>query len=78
MEYVDGNIGFDITPSIVCALSFQTVAQTFGDVTSSTPTYKAVPSPQSPNSTIDLGAGDGGAAVIGRNNRGQLSVALFF
>jgi hypothetical protein len=78
MEYIDGNIGFDITPSIVCALSFQTVAQTFGDVTSPTPTYVPVVSPQSPNSTIVPGAGDGGAAVVGRNNRGQLSVALFF
>jgi hypothetical protein len=79
MEYVDGNIGFDITPSIVCALSFQTVAQTFGDVTSPTPTYVGQVSAQSPNSTVVPDApGTGGAAFVGRNNRGQLSVALFF
>jgi hypothetical protein len=79
MEYIDGNIGFDITPSIVCALSFQTVAQTFGDTTSPTPTYVAQPSVQSPNSTVVPSVlGTGGAAVVARNNRGQLSVALFF
>jgi hypothetical protein len=74
MEYVDGNVGFELTPSIVCALSFQTVAQTFGDVTAPTPTYV-----QSPNSGVVPGVpGTGGAAVSARNNRGQLSVALFF
>ena len=74
MEYVDGNVGFELTPSIVCALSFQTVAQTFGDVTSQTPSYM-----QSPNSGVVPGVpGTGGAAVTARNNRGQLSVALFF
>jgi hypothetical protein len=79
MEYVDGNIGFDITPSIVCALSFQTVAQTFGDTTSPTPTYVGQPSVQSPNSTVVPSVPNtGGDAVVARNNRGQLSVALFF
>jgi hypothetical protein len=79
MEYIDGNIGFDITPSIVLALSFQTVAQTYGDVTSPTPTYVAQPSVQSPNSTVvPDAAGTGGDAVIARNNRGQISLALFF
>ena len=79
MEYVDGNIGFDITPSIVCALSFQTVAQTFGDVTQPDPTYVTQPSVQSPNSTVVPGVpGTGGDAITARNNRGQLSVALFF
>jgi hypothetical protein len=74
MEYIDGNVGFDVTPSIVIALSFQTVVQTYGDVTAPTPTF--VPDP---NTGIVPGApGTGGAAVTARNNRGQLSVALFF
>jgi hypothetical protein len=79
MEYADGNIGIDITPSIVLALSFQTVAQTFGDVSSPTPTYVSQPSVQSPNSMIVPNQPNtGGDAIIARNNRGQLSVALFF
>jgi hypothetical protein len=80
MEYIDGNIGFDITPSIVLALSFQTVAQTFGDYTQQEPTYVAQPSISAPTlSTVVPGQpGTGGDAVTARNNRGQLSVALFF
>ena len=64
MEYVDGNLGFDITPSIVLALSFQTVAQTFGDYTQPEPTYVTQPSAQSPNSVVVPGVpGTGGDAV---------------
>jgi hypothetical protein len=79
MEYVDGNIGIDITPSIVLALSFQTVVQTFGDFTQPEPSYVAQQSVQSPGGTVVPGApGTGGDAVTARNNRGQLSMALFF
>jgi hypothetical protein len=79
MEYVDGNIGFDITPSIVLALSFQTVLQEFGDYTQPQPTYVAQPSAQSPNSVVVPAVpGTGGDSITARNNRGQLSVALFF
>ena len=79
MEYVDGNIGFDITPSIVLALSFQTVAQSFGDFTQPESTYVAQPSVQSPQGTVVPGApGTGGETVTARNNRGQLSMAHFF
>jgi hypothetical protein len=74
MEYADGNLGFDITPSIVAAVSFQTVQQTFGDVTAPEPTY--IPDP---NTGVVGGApGTGGDAVTARNNRAQLSLALFF
>jgi hypothetical protein len=74
MEYADGNIGFDITPSIVAALSFQTVVQTFGDVSAPTPTF--VPDP---NTGVVGGVpGTGGVAAQARNNRGQLTLALFF
>ncbi|MES1172473.1 MAG: hypothetical protein ABUL77_04485 [Bacteroidota bacterium] len=64
MEYIDGNLGIDITPSIALGLSFQTVQQTFADV-SAPMGIPAVP-------------GTGGVPATARNNRGQLSMALFF
>ncbi len=77
MEYIDGNIGFDVTPAVAVGLSFQTVKQTFGDVSAPTPNYGTIAVPG------ELGVpagvpGTGGVAASARNNRGQLSVALFF
>jgi len=75
MEYIDANVGVDITPAIVLGLSFQTVKQTFGDVSPPTPVFGAVAADM-PNG---LGIpGTGGVAATARNNRGQLSLALFF
>jgi len=77
MEYIDGNVGVDITPAIVLALSFQTVKQTFGDVSAPTPVYGNVAGPSLGNPPLGI-AGTGGVAASARNNRGQLSMALFF
>jgi hypothetical protein len=74
MEYIDANIGFDITPSLVLAASLQTVEQTFGDVSSAIPATGITPSP---GVATPPGTG-GGAPVTARNNRGQISMALFF
>jgi len=75
MEYIDANLGIDITPAVALGLSFQTVKQTFADVSPATPVFGAVAA-DSPNA---LGIpGTGGVAASARNNRGQLSMALFF
>jgi hypothetical protein len=77
MEYIDANLGWDITPALVLGLSFQTVKQTFGDVSAPDPVYGN-------NAGASLGAtplsvpGTGGVPASARNNRGQLSLALFF
>jgi hypothetical protein len=70
MEYIDANVGIDITPAVVLGLSFQTVKQTFADVSAPTPVFGQVAGPTLP--------GTGGVAASARNNRGQLSLALFF
>ncbi|HEX2872481.1 MAG TPA: hypothetical protein VHP33_14530 [Polyangiaceae bacterium] len=75
MEYIDGNVGFDITPAIAVGLSFQTVKQTFGDVSPRDPVFGAVPA-NMPNGLVVPGTG--GVAASARNNRGQLSLAMFF
>jgi hypothetical protein len=75
MEYIDGNIGVDITPAVALGLSFQTVKQTFADVSPRTPVYGAVPA-NMPNGLVVEGTG--GVAASARNNRGQLSLAMFF
>jgi hypothetical protein len=75
MEYIDANVGFDITPAVALGLSFQTVKQTFGDVSPPTPVFGAVPADM-PNGLVVPGTG--GVAASARNNRGQLSMALYF
>jgi hypothetical protein len=75
MEYIDGNVGVDITPAIALGLSFQTVKQTFGDVSPRDPVFGAVPA-NMPNGLVVPGTG--GVAASARNNRGQLSLAMFF
>lgn len=77
MEYIDGNIGFDVTPAVAVGLSFQTVKQTFGDVSAPTPNYGTVAVPGQLGVTAGI-PGTGGVPASARNNRGQLSVALFF
>ena len=76
MEYFDANLAIDITPAIVLGLSFQSVRQTFGDVSAQTPNYDVIHGPA-------LGGmlgipGTGGVAAQARNDRGQLSMSLFF
>ena len=75
MEYIDGNVGVDITPAVALGFSFQTVKQTFGDVSPPTPVFGAVPGDM-PNGLIVPGTG--GVAASARNNRGQVSMALYF
>ncbi len=75
MEYFDANLGVDITPSVVLGLSFQTVKQTFADVSAPTPVYGMLAGATVGEATIP---GTGGVAASARNNRGQLSLALFF
>jgi hypothetical protein len=77
MEYIDANLGIDITPAIALGLSFQTVKQTFGDLTPRTPNYGSIAVPGTPG--VPAGQqGTGGVPVTARNNRGQLSMAFFF
>jgi hypothetical protein len=75
MEYFDANIGIDITPAVVLGLSFQSVRQTFGDEAPPVPIYGAIAGPA-------LGGlsqpGTGGELAKARNDRGQLSMSLFF
>ncbi len=75
MEYIDANVGYDITPALVLGLSFQTVKQTFGDVSPPDPVYGTSAGPTLGGLGV---AGTGGVAATARNNRGQLSLALFF
>lgn len=77
MEYIDANVGFDITPALVLGLSFQTVKQTFGDVSAPTPLYGNVAGDALETPALGV-AGTGGVAAHARNNRGQLSLSLFF
>lgn len=75
MEYIDANVGFDITPAVALGLSFQTVKQTFADVSPPTPVFGAIAGDTPGGLTIP---GTGGVAASARNNRGQLSLALYF
>jgi hypothetical protein len=75
MEYVDASLGIDITPAVVLGLSFQTVKQTFGDVSPPTPVFGQIAGPTLGIPTV---AGTGGVAASARNDRGQLTIALFF
>jgi hypothetical protein len=76
MEYIDANVGYDITPAVCAGLSFQTVKQTFGDVSSDTPIYGTT---GGTGITAPLAvAGTGGKPATARNNRLQFSMAFFF
>jgi hypothetical protein len=75
MEYIDGNIGVDITPAVALGFSFQTVKQTFADQSPQTPVFGAVPADM-PNGLVVPGTG--GVYASARNNRGQVSMALYF
>lgn len=76
MEYIDGSVGVDITPALAVGLSFQTLKQTFGDLSAPTPIFGAKDTPGVIGSPVV--AGTGGVAAHARNNRAQLSMALFF
>lgn len=77
MEYIDGTLGVDITPALVFGLSFQTVKQTFGDVSAPTPIYGTIANFMGPLG-IPTVEGTGGVQASARNNRGQLTMAFFF
>jgi hypothetical protein len=76
MEYFDANVSFDFTPSVVLGLSFQSVKQTFGDVSAQTPNYDVIH-----GDMLGQGLGmpgTGGVPAHARNDRGQLSFSFFF
>jgi hypothetical protein len=76
MEYFDANLGIDITPAVVLGFSFQSVKQTFGDVSAETPNYDVIH-----GDMLGQGLGmpnTGGVAAHARNNRAQLSMSFFF
>jgi hypothetical protein len=75
MEYIDANLVIAVTPAVLLGLSFQTVMQTFGDVSADTPVFG-----QTFGSTLGGLSipGTGGVAAHARNNRGQLSMSFFF
>ena len=75
MEYIDGNLGVELTPAVVLGLSFQTVKQTFGDVSAPTPIFGEMPG-QTVGSPVEEGTG--GVPASARNNRAQLTLAMFF
>jgi hypothetical protein len=77
MDYFDANLGFDITPAVALGLSFQSVHQTFGDVSPNTPVFGAVPIPDMQGVGLSI-ANTGGVAASARNNRAQVSLALYF
>jgi hypothetical protein len=77
MDYYDGNLGIDITPAIALGLSFQSVHQTFGDLSAPTPVYGAIPIPGMLGQGLSV-ANTGGVAASARNNRGQVSMAFYF
>jgi hypothetical protein len=70
-EYIDGSIQMELTPAVILGVSFQTVQQTFADVSSPEPTYTNMPIQPTQQGT-------GGVAQRARNNRAQLSMAFFF
>ena len=73
MEYIDATLGAEITPALYVGISFQTVKQTFGDVSPPDPVWGR----RSGEGDLIL-AGTGGVAANARNNRGQLTSAFFF
>jgi hypothetical protein len=76
MEYIDANLSIDITPAVAVGFSFQTVKQTFGDVSAPTPVFGQLPMPGVIGSQTVPGSG--GVPATARNNRAQMSVAMFF
>lgn len=77
MDYYDANLGIDITPAVALGLSFQSVHQTFGDSSPQTPVYGAVPTPDMQGVGLSI-KDTGGVAASARNNRVQVSMALYF
>jgi hypothetical protein len=77
MEYIDGSVGVEITPAILLGFSFQTVKQTFGDVTPPTPVFGTSAPPMGPLGSPEVD-GTGGESVTARNNRFQLATMFLF
>jgi hypothetical protein len=76
MEYFDANLSIDITPAVVLGLSFQSVKQTFGDVSPDTPIFGQITTQMT---AVPLTIpGTGGVAAHARNDRGQVSMSFFF
>jgi hypothetical protein len=77
MEYIDGSVGVAITPAVSLGLSFQTLKQTFADVSPPTPVFGATADYVN-GATLPTTPGTGGKQASARNNRAQLTLAFFF
>ena len=69
------NVLIGFLPAVVLGLSYQSVKQTFGDVSPPTPNYGVVAGEMQGGLSIE---GTGGVAAHARNDRLQLSMSLFF
>lgn len=76
-EYIDASVGFAITPAVQLGLSFQTLKQTFADVSPPTPLWGAT-ADFTNGQPLPVVQGTGGEPASARNNRGQLTMAFFF
>ncbi|HEX2878092.1 MAG TPA: hypothetical protein VHO25_01020 [Polyangiaceae bacterium] len=77
MEYIDASVGVAVTPAVSLGLSFQTLKQTFADVSPPTPVWGATADYVN-GQTLPTTPGTGGEAASARNNRAQLTLAFFF
>jgi hypothetical protein len=75
MEYIDATLSVEITPAVFAGVSYQTVKQTFGDVSADDPVYGAIADTTLGGQSVP---NTGGVAASARNNRGQLTMAFFF
>jgi hypothetical protein len=77
MEYIDASVGVAVTPAVSLGLSFQTLKQTFADVSPPTPVFGATADYVN-GQALPTTPGTGGEAASARNNRAQLTLAFFF
>lgn len=77
MEYMDASVGVAITPAVSLGLSFQTLKQTFGDVSPPTPVWGAT-ADYFNGVELPTQAGTGGEAATARNNRAQVTMKFDF
>jgi hypothetical protein len=77
MEYIDASLGIAITPAVSLGLSFQTLKQTFADVSPPTPVWGATADYLN-GEELPTVPGTGGKPASARNNRGQLTMVFFF
>jgi hypothetical protein len=77
MDFIDASVGFALTPAVQLGLSFQTLKQTFADVSPPTPVFGATADYVN-GAAIPVVQGTGGKQASARNNRAQLALVFFF